>query len=563
MQNNYYDYLYNNYFTSNTLEDLYKQIVSKEEQQAYVSALAIYNALSKDQLYTDNEKSLEDVFTSKILTLLGYSYQKEYSLSVQGKQYRLDYLLFDSDANLKKFLHLPTEDRDLDKHLLVESKASTAKLDTKKVDINNNPHYQITNYLVHTGCRYGFLTNANYWRLYDAEARFHKKVYIELNLYKILQDNYEAGFYLFYRLFNVNYYFKQQIEITKAKDKLQIESIEARLANVIYGTEQENFTDSALEKIGSALYSYHKNNSDLQLTTIFHDSTILMFRFIFLFYYESKFRDTLINHRAYKKYSIYEFYRTIIMEDTSINDDFNIYGDLLEFFEKLAKGNSNQEIPMLNGGLFDINKAPLLQNKEIFSNKVIKDIFNSMLLYKTQNDDLFSQMQQDYSLIDIKKLGEIYENLLEYEFRIATKDTYLVKYNDGKINNITFCDDFDLSALRKSFKDTTEYAEYKEGTLYLVSLSNNRKQTASYYTPESFTKFMVISALDNQIEQGKNLLELQIIDNACGSGHFLVDALSELCSRCINSEIPEVKTLIEEEKAKIASNLAEIGIKDI
>ena len=72
------------------------------------------------------------------------------------------------------------------------------------------------------------------------------------------------------------------------------------------------------------------------------------------------------------------------------------------------------------------------------------------------------------------------------------------------------------------------------------SRGHARKTTGSYYTPDELVQLLLVSALDPVIERTVNahperpvdaLLELSIVDPACGSGHFLLAAARRLADR--------------------------------
>ena len=88
-------------------------------------------------------------------------------------------------------------------------------------------------------------------------------------------------------------------------------------------------------------------------------------------------------------------------------------------------------------------------------------------------------------------------------------------------------------------------------TLTLVGAAgNNRKTTGSYYTPSSLVDKQVESALDPLIarcgtapDPEKALLELDVIDTSCGSGHFTVAAARRMATALVqmrgNDSSPE------------------------
>ncbi len=54
---------------------------------------------------------------------------------------------------------------------------------------------------------------------------------------------------------------------------------------------------------------------------------------------------------------------------------------------------------------------------------------------------------------------------------------------------------------------------YSKGAIYLKNISNLRKSTASFYTPD------LISILYEEALNDENILSF-ILDNTCGRGHF-------------------------------------------
>ncbi|EHB48619.1 putative type II DNA modification enzyme [Mycolicibacterium rhodesiae JS60] len=104
----------------------------------------------------------------------------------------------------------------------------------------------------------------------------------------------------------------------------------------------------------------------------------------------------------------------------------------------------------------------------------------------------------DYRNLDSEELGGMYEGLLAYTPRYDADD--------------------------RSF--TLE-----------VATGNDRKTSGSYYTPSALIELVLDEALDPLIDEAvhapdpeRALLELTVIDPACGSGHFVVAAARKLAS---------------------------------
>lgn len=69
-----------------------------------------------------------------------------------------------------------------------------------------------------------------------------------------------------------------------------------------------------------------------------------------------------------------------------------------------------------------------------------------------------------------------------------------------------------------------------------VAAGNERKTTGSYYTPSSLISVLLDSALDPVLEEAAKkgeeaILDLKVVDPACGSGHFLVAAAHRIAKR--------------------------------
>ncbi|EFP3412097.1 class I SAM-dependent DNA methyltransferase, partial [Campylobacter jejuni] len=82
--------------------------------------------------------------------------------------------------------------------------------------------------------------------------------------------------------------------------------------------------------------------------------------------------------------------------------------------------------------------------------------------------------------------------------------------------------------------------------------SNSRKSTASFYTPQSIANFLIQSALKDKLNN-ENILKFKILDNACGSGHFLVGILNAITHIVLSDfdHFTNLKELYEEEKENI------------
>ena len=103
-------------------------------------------------------------------------------------------------------------------------------------------------------------------------------------------------------------------------------------------------------------------------------------------------------------------------------------------------------------------------------------------------------------------MGSIYEGLLDYRFRVEDKDIFYIEFEDKKTEPSYF-DSYDLQHIPQ--KQIEKKSEYLAGELFLSNSDNSRKESASYYTPESISSFMVEKAINRELER-KSVFEIKI-----------------------------------------------------
>lgn len=556
-------FLNNNLFTTYTLEvdfpHIYEFDKNKSKAQAALDSIKAF--YDKAKFSKQNEHQFEDDFIAKVLEILGWHSIRQDEKIIQGKLEKPDFLLFSSKEAKEQYQNIPKEQRQAtNAHIsvILESKAYNVEVDNKK--IKDNPHFQLLRYLSNLKLDFGFLTNGRIWRFYDNSKLSSQKVFYEINLENIMESNNTQGFNYFYHIFHANNFTKPNTEskntitdILNKNNQAKI-NIEDDLQSLIYGI---NGKDSLFEKIGSCIYA---KNPNVKLEDIYQSSLYFIFRLLFIAYFEDKFDTILLKHSSFKKHiSLYALLEKLKSQQDDLAQSFVGIDELEQIFRIYNEGNPNLDMPIFNGGLFDEANAPLLKAPKIFNDETLIYILDSLFNYQgtdTQN----TLFRRDYRTLSVAHLGTIYEGLLSYFFAIAEEEIFYLVYEGkkgkGKLDSIEgYFDSYDYA---KIAKDSTIHrqATYKKGQIYLKNTSNSRKSTASFYTPDSITKFLVQSALKDKLNDN-NILHFKILDNACGSGHFLVEALNQI-TQIVQEDFesfPALKSVYEQEKQAVQNNI--------
>lgn len=269
----------------------------------------------------------------------------------------------------------------------------------------------------------------------------------------------------------------------------------------------------------------------------------------------------------------------------------DLWSDLDTLFKIIDAGNAKLNVPTYNGGLFS-QKNP--KNDFLKKNKIPDPWLAEALDHLTREPDKETGKLQliDYSELEVRHLGSIYEGLLEFHLRITDEDKAIINEKG-----------------RELYKPVAEIKNPKEiikkGELYLENDKHERKSTGSYYTPDYVVKYIVQNAvgpvLDEKIKSTEKLFDdveslrakakrstaakrfltqelnakkreatdelfsLKILDPAMGSGHFLVetvDFLSDHIIRFLNQH-PDNPVLeeIENLRSTIFDDLNKKGIQ--
>ena len=166
-----------------------------------------------------------------------------------------------------------------------------------------------------------------------------------------------------------------------------------------------------------------------------------------------------------------------------------------------------------------------------------------------------------YAELGINQLGAVYEGLMSYTGFFAEEDLYEVAKNGDSekgswVVPVTRADHLSES----DFVMTSEPDEepipvlHKEGSFVFRLAGRERQQSASYYTPEVLTKFVVSQTLEELLDQDgtrttpEKILQFTICEPALGSGAFAIEAVRQLAAEYLKRKQEDLGKRIDADK---------------
>ena len=490
------EYLVNRMYDRNFLEREMLALLPPESA-ASATLEQLRSIYSGKKLEKMNEAQLREQVIRPTLELLGWQEMlSEEITSIQGKQIKPDWVLFSREEDKEAFQLFVKGAREAkpDGVVLCEVKAADKNLDTKKAARKDNPYIQLLEYLTYARLSFGFLTNGLEWWLVDNSRMSSDKRYVRVHLERIIKDGEVEYFRYFLHLFHRERYFPAKDEIEtpmQALSRLDAEAryrVEEDLRCVVYGIEGRY---SLFERLGHALHAaLDEPPTPANLRLVFENSLYLIFRLLFIAYFEDKYGDQLKSHPSYDQLSL----KAVLESLEDKTQEYLGWHKLKTLFTTLAGGNADLGIPLLNGGLFNPGRATLLDRPRVMNNDTLKAILHDLLYYEG------GMLRRDFRTLSVTHLGTIYEGLLEFEYRVAEEPLCYLEYKEKNKTLEGYFDAYDAEVIRAKTVVLFEHA-YAPGEIYLVGTQNSRKQSGSYYTPSSLSLPLVSRAIDHQLEK--------------------------------------------------------------
>jgi N-6 DNA Methylase len=401
-----------------------------------------------------------------------------------------------------------------------------ARLDTRTSGVvgaaKASPHSLVQELLNRSPERlWGFVSNGLRMRVLRDNASLTHQAYLEFDLEAMMNGEVYADFVVLWLVCHQSRVESREQRRESCWLEMWSKAAQERGTRALDGLRVG--VEKAIQALGRGFIGHPANGS---LRSALHSGTVdrmdlyrqllrLVYRLIFLFVAEDRqllynpMSDVGSRERYARFYSTARLRR--MAERVRGSRHADLYAALKLVMDKLGNGGAPElGLPALGGFLFSRSALSALADCEL-SNAGLLEAVRSLGFMQ---DDR-TRRAVDYKNLGSEELGSIYESLLELHPLVNTDAAT-----------------FELTAVSGS----------------------ERKTTGSYYTPSSLIQVLLDSALEPVIAQAldirdvklegremtaetrsllleSRLLNLKVVDPACGSGHFLVAAAHRLARR--------------------------------
>jgi len=440
--------------------------------------------------------------------------------------------------------------------------------------------------------KWGILTDGACWRLYSTKSSRPYEDYVELKLAEALEGSDEAEYGLFEHFFHKDSFIVEEHEDTKkARQNESVGIYKCRLDHDRKQSEEVleekvklpflDQVDEVLQYICNGfIFDTKKTGEEYtedERAEIFESAVKLIYRCLFLFYAEARRLLPSDPDKAelYRQHSI----QTLCQEARKFRwgkrrdtDQYDLWKHLKGLINAVNDGDPEYGIMGYNGGLFDDEEEKFLGRHQLRNDFFSRALYLLAFVepYNNEPDDEYPIPYED---LEVRHLGELYETILEYTVQLADADRIRRRTKKGVEMLLA-------SQTTKKAGDTL----IKKGDVYFGESALERKQTGSYYTPESLVRFLnektIVQPLretfereyrqrfNDLLEQAtdghdvgtrrgaaqsaaalierfveEDVLNFKVCDPAMGSGHFLVDAANQIAGLVVAllEEVPHVE----------------------
>ena len=451
---------------------------------------------------------------------------------------------------------------------------------------------------------WGILSDGAKWRLYSTKSAKPFEDHVELDLAAALETRDETSYALFERFFHADSFvpmerddydtekasqhkdqglkFKKQKRASSGGDDAagpeQAEEEKERQAGIylcrldLDGELSEaileaRVKDPLLAQVDNVLRyicngfiadtpSAGSAYTEEERSEVFVSSVKLLYRCLFLFYAEA--RQLLPSEARHAEIYAPHSIRTLCREarkfrwnERGDTDGYDLWKQLKGLVQAVNEGDPSYGVMGYNGGLFSDEEEKFL-GKHSLRNDFLANALYWLAYVDPGNAEADAEYPIPYEDLEVRHLGEMYESILEFKVRLADTDYLRRRTKTGWQT---------LSAAGMRTQDGD--IRIKAGDIFFGESALERKQSGSYYTPESLVRFLVEKAViaplrklwesgyatrfaayleqaregyDDGARRGavrsaeelvqdfvkREVLTFKVCDPAMGSGHFLV-----------------------------------------
>jgi hypothetical protein len=359
------------------------------------------------------------------------------------------------------------------------------------------------------GALWGLATNGTVLRLMRDNASLTRPAYIEADLAQIFTNEDAASFSTLWLLFHRTRFGNEGTPATdcglerwRDAGAKEGEASRDRLAGQV---------QLALKLLGSGFLeanpdlSKRLQSGDIPLTDWFNELLRLVYRLIFLMVAEDRNllhppKAPAAARKLYAEGYSLSALRALCTRGATWDRHHDRYEGMKILFRSLTNGEDKLALPAL-GGLFAADQLPHLGTARLRNRAFMEALYRLSWL---TDENRTGMVPVNWRAMETEELGSVYESLLELQPQLGSDERSLLFASDA--------------------------AEQR---------GNQRKITGSFYTPDPLVQSLLDTALDPILDRieaesddpAKALLQLRIIDPACGSGHFLLAAARRIATR--------------------------------
>ncbi len=562
-------------FSDHYLQEILRRTPAWRDMQApaaeFLTWLRDLYAGEQDQLASYNESQLEDNWFKPILTQLGHVWEGQASIpGLKGNIKKPDFALFPDEAARQTAVpHQNSDQYSKDVLALLEAKKWHVNLSKKsgtqpRFD-DQNPMYQIDTYLSLSNVTWGVVSNGRFWRLVHKNSSRTLETYFEIDLLAALEtpnDRSALAVATFFWAFFNQAAFRPDAHGTIFLDEALSQSKAYAIAL------EADLRDNAYRSLEQLIIGFFAGDGRLDPKNaghrdeVYRNSLYLLYRLLFLFYGEARALLPMGNDTYKEAYSLQTLARDIDRQRERMESQPTTgrrHWDRLQELFRLISGrdpqfNAELGVPRYNGGLFDPDQHRFLEDHFV-GDRALAQAIDYLAYRRVREDGRFQGYQAvDYRTLDVRQLGSIYEGLLEYKVAVATEEMVTVRKKGVET----------WVPQAKKGRSKTVGTPRQPGELYLTTDKGERKATGSYYTPDYIVEYIVENTLGPLVAQARErvkaqvrqtgsldkeerqrqsaalfvqeILALNVLDPAMGSGHFLVEAMNFLARALATDE---------------------------